>query len=67
MTDDEKRFLEFCNELSRKEKINLITAINHMMDMDTEGTFYNANDNLTKTGLLMKDFNRLLRKRGEKK
>lgn len=67
MTTQESNFLSLCSEISKKEKVKLITALRRMMDMDTEGTFYGVTDQLTSSGLLVNDFIRLLKERGEKK
>ena len=64
MTSEENSFLNRCKTLSKKEKLKLINALNKMMEMDIEGTFYGVNDKLTGSGLLIKDFTRVLRKRG---
>ena len=67
MTTQESNFLSLCSEISKKEKVKLSTALRRMMDMDTEGTFYGVTDQLTSSGLLVNDFIRLLKERGEKK
>lgn len=65
MTSEESSFLSQCKTLSKGEKVKLVTALKRMMEMDTEGTFYGVTDNLTSSGLLIKDFIKILRKRGE--
>lgn len=63
MTSEEQSFLSQCKTLGKKEKVKLVTALRRMMEMDTEGTFYGVDDNLTSAGLLIKDFIKILRKR----
>ena len=67
MTTQESNFLSFCGEISNKEKVKLIKDLRRMMEMDTEGTFYEATGDLTSSGLLIKGFIRLLKERGGKK
>ena len=65
MANVENSFLNQCKALGKKEKVVLIIDLNRMMDTDLEGTFYDANANLTGTGLLIKDFIKILGKRGK--